>query len=94
MLVTGGAKGIGRMISEGYVANGAKVYIAARDIKATQQACEELNALGKGEAHAIEANFYQEEDTKKLCDEFSKKEDSTTPNITMIIPRGHHLFLT
>jgi NAD(P)-dependent dehydrogenase (short-subunit alcohol dehydrogenase family) len=76
VLVTGGAKGIGRMISEGYVTNGATVYIAARDIKACEKACEELNALGKGKAYAIQADFYKEEDCKKLFDEFSKKESS------------------
>ena len=47
VLVTGGAKGIGRMISEGFVTNGAKVYISSRDAKACGQACRELNALGK-----------------------------------------------
>ena len=46
VLVTGGAKGIGRSISEGFVANGAKVYISSRDAKACEQACKELNALG------------------------------------------------
>lgn len=46
VLVTGGAKGIGRMISEGFVANGARVYISSRDVKACEQACKELNALG------------------------------------------------
>lgn len=46
VLVTGGAKGIGRGISEGFVANGAKVYISSRDAKACEQACKELNALG------------------------------------------------
>jgi NAD(P)-dependent dehydrogenase (short-subunit alcohol dehydrogenase family) len=76
VLVTGGAKGIGRMISEGYVTNGATVYIAARDIKACEKACEELNALGKGKAYAIRADFYKEEDCKKLLEEFSKKESS------------------
>jgi hypothetical protein len=34
------------MISEGFVANGAKVYISSRDAKACEQACKELNALG------------------------------------------------
>jgi NAD(P)-dependent dehydrogenase (short-subunit alcohol dehydrogenase family) len=47
VLVTGGAKGIGRMISEGFVANGARVYISSRDAKACQQACDEMNKLGK-----------------------------------------------
>lgn len=46
VLVTGGAKGIGRMISEGFVTNGAKVYISSRDAKACEQACKEMNALG------------------------------------------------
>jgi NAD(P)-dependent dehydrogenase (short-subunit alcohol dehydrogenase family) len=46
VLVTGGAKGIGRMISEGFVTNGAKVYISSRDAKACEQACKELNAIG------------------------------------------------
>lgn len=50
VLVTGGAKGIGRMISEGFVANGAKVYISSRDAKACEEACKELNALGKSPA--------------------------------------------
>lgn len=75
VLVTGGAKGIGRMISEGYVANGATVYITARDLPACEKACAELNALGKGKAYPIRADFYKEEDCKKLFEEFSKKED-------------------
>ncbi|RAL08101.1 short chain dehydrogenase/reductase family [Aspergillus homomorphus CBS 101889] len=74
VLVTGGAKGIGRMISEGYVTNGATVYISSRDAKACEKAASELNALGKGKAYAIPANFYQEEDIKKLVEELAKRE--------------------
>ncbi|KAI9692170.1 MAG: hypothetical protein M1822_006400 [Bathelium mastoideum] len=74
VLITGGAKGIGRMISEGFVANGAKVYISSRDAKSCNQACEELNALGKGKAFAIPADFYKEADVKRLAEEFGKKE--------------------
>jgi len=74
VLVTGGAKGVGRMISEGYVTNGAKVYISSRDSKACDQAVKELNALGKGSAHAIPADFYKEEDCKRMVDELKKRE--------------------
>ncbi|KAL5340484.1 hypothetical protein BJX70DRAFT_361107 [Aspergillus crustosus] len=74
VLVTGGAKGIGRMISEGYVTNGATVYISSRDAKACETATDELNALGKGKAYAIPADFYKEEDIKKLAEELAKRE--------------------
>jgi NAD(P)-dependent dehydrogenase (short-subunit alcohol dehydrogenase family) len=39
-LVTGGSRGIGRMIAEGFLAQGAKVYISARKA----QACDETAA--------------------------------------------------
>lgn len=76
VLVTGGAKGIGRMISEGYVTNGATVYISSRDAKACEQAVNELNALGKGKAHAIPADFYSYDDVKRLAEELGKRESS------------------
>ena len=65
--------------SEGFVQNGARVYISSRDAKACEQACKELNALGKGEAFSIPADFYKEEDCKKLAQELAKKEKSTFP---------------
>jgi NAD(P)-dependent dehydrogenase (short-subunit alcohol dehydrogenase family) len=77
VLVTGGAKGIGRMISEGFVQNGATVYISSRDAKACDQACKELNALGKGKADFIAADFYKEEEIKKVADELKKRAGST-----------------
>jgi NAD(P)-dependent dehydrogenase (short-subunit alcohol dehydrogenase family) len=77
VLVTGGAKGIGRMISEGFIENGATVYISSRDAKACEQACKELNALGKGKADYIQADFYKEEDVKKVAEELQKREGST-----------------
>ncbi|KAI2965125.1 hypothetical protein CBS147323_5947 [Aspergillus niger] len=74
VLVTGGAKGIGRMISEGFVKNGATVYISSRDAKSCDKAVNELNALGTGKAYAIPANFYQEEEVKRLAEEIAKRE--------------------
>ncbi|GIK03030.1 hypothetical protein Aspvir_007096 [Aspergillus viridinutans] len=74
VLVTGGAKGIGRMISEGYVTNGATVYISSRDAKACEKAVQELNAIGRGKAYAIPADFYKEEECKRLAEEIAKRE--------------------
>ena len=64
------------MISEGYVTNGATVYISSRDAKSCEKAVEELNLLGKGKAYAIPANFYSEDDCKKLAEELAKRESS------------------
>lgn len=65
------------MISEGFVTNGAKVYISSRDAKTCEAAVAELNKAGAasgGTAHAIPADFYKEEDCKKLADELAKRE--------------------
>ena len=40
-MVTGGGSGIGTMIAEGLVANGATVYIASRKEKQLKEACAE-----------------------------------------------------
>lgn len=42
----GGAKGIGAMISAGFVANGARVYICSRDGPACEKYASELTAKG------------------------------------------------
>ena len=45
-LVTGGSRGIGRMIAEGFLRHGAKVYISARKADACDRTAAELSALG------------------------------------------------
>ncbi|MDM4767933.1 SDR family oxidoreductase [Pelomonas sp. SE-A7] len=45
-LVTGGSRGIGRMIAAGFLRQGAKVYISARKAEACRAAAEELSSLG------------------------------------------------
>lgn len=45
-IVTGGSRGIGRMIAEAYVENGVKTYITARKEEACKQTAEELSARG------------------------------------------------
>jgi NAD(P)-dependent dehydrogenase (short-subunit alcohol dehydrogenase family) len=45
-LITGGSRGIGRMIAAGLLAQGARVYISARKAEACNQTAAELEALG------------------------------------------------
>ncbi|MEM7763342.1 MAG: SDR family oxidoreductase [Pseudomonadota bacterium] len=46
-LVTGGSRGIGEMIAEGYVRNGVRVYITARKATACDQTAERLSEFGE-----------------------------------------------
>jgi NAD(P)-dependent dehydrogenase (short-subunit alcohol dehydrogenase family) len=45
-LVTGGSRGIGRMIAAGFIAQGAKVYISSRKAEACDSTAAELSAGG------------------------------------------------
>ena len=45
-LVTGGSRGIGKMIAEGFLKAGAKVYISARKAEACNATAAELSAIG------------------------------------------------
>ena len=45
-LVTGGSRGIGRMIAEGFLRAGARVYISARKAEACDATAKELSAIG------------------------------------------------
>lgn len=45
-LVTGGSRGIGRMIARGFLAQGARVYISARKADACEETARELSATG------------------------------------------------
>lgn len=46
-LVTGGSRGIGEMIAEGFVANGVKTYISSRNADACSATAERLSAAGE-----------------------------------------------
>ncbi|OYV00553.1 MAG: 3-oxoacyl-ACP reductase [Burkholderiales bacterium PBB5] len=45
-LITGGSRGIGRMMAEGFLRQGARVYISARKAEACDATARELSALG------------------------------------------------
>jgi NAD(P)-dependent dehydrogenase (short-subunit alcohol dehydrogenase family) len=45
-LVTGGSRGIGKMIAKGFIAHGARVYVCARNAAACQATAQELSQGG------------------------------------------------
>jgi len=45
-LITGGSRGIGKMIADGFIAQGARVYISSRKADACKQTAEELSRGG------------------------------------------------
>jgi NAD(P)-dependent dehydrogenase (short-subunit alcohol dehydrogenase family) len=47
VLVTGGGRGIGKMIAQGFVQNGSTVFISSRDAVALDSAAAELNEAGQ-----------------------------------------------
>ncbi|MGH9046159.1 MAG: SDR family oxidoreductase [Acidimicrobiales bacterium] len=71
-LVTGGSRGIGKMIATGFVEGGAKVYIAARKHAASLETAEELSKLG--ECIALEADLSTEAGCRALADEIASRE--------------------
>jgi len=70
-LVTGGTRGIGKMIAKAFVEAGAIVYVCARDAEACEQTAAELSAFG--ECHGIAANLAQEEGVEQLATQLAKR---------------------
>lgn len=66
------------MISEGFVRNGATVFVSSRDAKACEQACKEMNALGKGKADFIAADLYKDDAATYIAQELKKRTSSTS----------------
>jgi NAD(P)-dependent dehydrogenase (short-subunit alcohol dehydrogenase family) len=65
-LITGGSRGIGKMIAEGFIAQGAKVYISARKAEACNQTAQELSK-GGGTCISIPGNVSTLEGIKTLA---------------------------
>lgn len=73
-VVTGGAQGIGLMISRGLVQAGAKVYVVSRKAATCDAAVEELSAFGT--CIGLPGDVSQEAETKRLAGEISEREGS------------------
>ncbi len=71
-LVTGGSRGIGEMIAEGFVANGVKTYISARKVDACHATAERLSEQGK--CISIPADLSSINGINALADELREHE--------------------
>lgn len=73
-LVTGGGTGIGLMITQALVANGAKVYITSRRDEVLKKTEDLYNGGGPGQIIPIQADVSEKDDVKRLYDEMCQKE--------------------
>jgi NAD(P)-dependent dehydrogenase (short-subunit alcohol dehydrogenase family) len=71
-LITGGSRGIGYMIAEGFLRSGAKVYISARKKEACEKAAADLSPLGA--CVAIPADVTTNDGRAHLVNEIKKRE--------------------
>jgi NAD(P)-dependent dehydrogenase (short-subunit alcohol dehydrogenase family) len=73
-LVTGGSRGIGLMIAEGFVDAGVKVYISSRKADVVADVAAELSK--KGTCIGIPADLATESECRRLAEEVAAREDS------------------
>ena len=73
-LITGGSRGIGRMIAEGFLAQGARVYISARKAAACDETAKELSAFGH--CVSLPADVSTLEGAQALVEAYAKHEGS------------------
>jgi len=71
-LVTGGSRGIGKMIAEGFLHQGAKVYISARKGGALEETARELSRIGP--CIALTMNASGADGAKGMADAYLKHE--------------------
>ena len=74
VLVTGGSRGIGRAIAEGFVRGGARVYVTSRSAEACEKAAAELSAHGW--CAALPANLDRPSSAAGLAEALAAREDS------------------
>ena len=71
-LVTGGSRGIGRMIATGFLHQGAKVYITARKAEACDATAAELSSIGPCVSLPIDVSTV--EGARRLAEEIGERE--------------------
>ncbi|KAK4943472.1 hypothetical protein LTR10_016963 [Elasticomyces elasticus] len=78
VLVTGGGSGLGEMAAQGFVQNGAKVFIASRKESELKKASDRLNQLGPGKCEYIVADLKDRAGCDALVKEVKKRTDRLT----------------
>ena len=73
-LVTGGSRGIGEMISAGYLANGAKVYISSRKANTCDETAKRLSDTYGGECISLPANLAEMSGIESLVNSLGERE--------------------
>ncbi|KAI0927644.1 hypothetical protein AcV5_008123 [Taiwanofungus camphoratus] len=76
VLITGGSRGIGKMIATGFVSNGAKVYISSRSARDCDATARELNAAGPGTCVALPADMQKLDDVDRLVKQLGARESA------------------
>ncbi|EXJ87443.1 hypothetical protein A1O3_04403 [Capronia epimyces CBS 606.96] len=78
VLVTGGATGLGEMAAQGFIQNGARVFIASRKESQLKKTADRLNALGPGKCEYIVADLKDKAGCDVLINEVKKRTDRLT----------------
>lgn len=72
-IVTASTRGIGAAIVEVFAKEGAKVYMAARNLERAQEMANRLNAEG-GQVYCVYNGASKQETYKTMAEEVAKKE--------------------
>lgn len=81
VLVTGGGRGIGRMITQGFVDNGCTVFISARDAAALEETATQLNNGGLGRCVPLAADL----STRQGCEELAAAVGEQTDRLHVLV---------
>ena len=81
VLVTGGATGLGEMAAQGFVQNGARVFIASRKESELKKTTDRINSIGPGKCEYIVADLKD----KAGCDGLIKEVKKRTDRITVLV---------
>ena len=74
VLITGGSRGIGKMIATGFVLHGARVYVASRKREECEQVAAELSS--QGTCFALPADLSSEAGARALAEAIAERESA------------------